>query len=136
MEIDTVAIFNTRKLIGLSTTEAGQLVHVTKRTWEKWEAGDSKMPKAKAELFLAKIIGEISEDRELLVVVNESGVVIDVVSNDNFLSIEKDSENYHIIKSLAVQHKGGQPYIFKTKLDNSLHSDIITKAKTWKSQLD
>lgn len=134
--MNSTAIFNARRLIGLTTTEAGQLVHVTKRTWEKWESGESNMPIAKVELFISKLNGEKSNDRELVVITNEYGDVIDVVSTDNFLCIEDKFNGTHIIKSLAVFHKGGMPYIFRTELDNSFHSKIIDRVKKWSSLLD
>lgn len=44
-----------RKLIGLSTDMAANLLHVNKRTWQRWERGDTPMPYAYWELFAIKV---------------------------------------------------------------------------------
>ena len=43
-----------RKEIGLSLAEAALQVHVTPRTWARYEAGDRKIPKGVVELFCIK----------------------------------------------------------------------------------
>lgn len=44
-----------REEIGLTQTQAGQVVHVKLRTWQQWEAGDRKMHPAFWDLFNIKI---------------------------------------------------------------------------------
>ncbi len=52
-------IKQTRENAGLTQTMAGELVHVSCRAWQKWEApigkGNCKMPMAAWELFNAKV---------------------------------------------------------------------------------
>lgn len=40
-----------RKKLGLSMTQAAAQVHVTSRTWARWEAGDRHLPEAIVHLF-------------------------------------------------------------------------------------
>jgi len=43
-----------RKALGLSLAEAADQVHVTPRTWCRWEAGERKIPGSALELFCNK----------------------------------------------------------------------------------
>ena len=43
-----------RKQHGLSVTEAARLVHVSDRTWQRYEAGNQDIPGAIVELFKIK----------------------------------------------------------------------------------
>jgi DNA (cytosine-5)-methyltransferase 1 len=43
-----------REAAGLTQTEAGALVHVNLRSWQKWEGGERAMHLAFYELFLIK----------------------------------------------------------------------------------
>jgi len=45
---------STRKALGYTQKEAAQLVHVSLRAWQLWEAGDRKMPPAIWELCVVK----------------------------------------------------------------------------------
>ena len=47
-------IKNTRKLLGYTQKEAAELVHVSLRAWQLWEAGDRKMPPGIWELCVIK----------------------------------------------------------------------------------
>lgn len=47
-------IFAARHALGLTQTQAAFLVHTTFRTWQRWEAGDRKMPLSAWELFCIK----------------------------------------------------------------------------------
>jgi DNA (cytosine-5)-methyltransferase 1 len=44
-----------RKEAGLTQKQAGELVHVEVRTWQKWEYGERPMSAAVWELFNLKI---------------------------------------------------------------------------------
>jgi DNA-binding XRE family transcriptional regulator len=44
----------TRKLLGYTQREAAELVHVSLRAWQLWEAGDRKMPPGIWELCVIK----------------------------------------------------------------------------------
>lgn len=43
-----------RKALGLSLAEASAQVHVTSRTWCRWEKGERKIPESVSELFCRK----------------------------------------------------------------------------------
>ena len=43
-----------RKQHGLSVTEAARLVHVSDRTWQRYESGSQDIPGAIVELFKIK----------------------------------------------------------------------------------
>jgi DNA-binding transcriptional regulator YiaG len=43
-----------RKRLNLSLAEAADQVHVTPRTWCRWEAGERKIPGSALELFCKK----------------------------------------------------------------------------------
>lgn len=47
-------IKTTRKALGYTQKEAAELVHVSLRAWQLWEAGDRKMPPSVWELFVIK----------------------------------------------------------------------------------
>lgn len=44
----------TRKLLGYTQREAAEIVHVSLRAWQLWEAGDRKMPPGIWELCVIK----------------------------------------------------------------------------------
>lgn len=43
-----------RKRLGLSLAQAAAQVHVSPRTWARWEAGDRHLPESIVELFCLK----------------------------------------------------------------------------------
>jgi DNA-binding XRE family transcriptional regulator len=45
---------STRKALGYTQKEAAELVHVSLRAWQLWEAGDRKMPPGIWELCVIK----------------------------------------------------------------------------------
>ena len=47
-------IRETRESLGLTQTEAGGVLHTTKRVWQQWEAGERRMHPAFWELFQLK----------------------------------------------------------------------------------
>lgn len=118
-----------RLALGLTTTEAGQYVHVTRKTWEAWEAGEMNgkaAPVAKAELFFTKLnsIGKSRNMGEMVVVIKkcpETKIeeVIDVVAADNYIGLEKGDT----IKSMAI--RDGRPYIHRTKFIREDNKHVI-----------
>lgn len=44
-----------RKSVNLDTTQAGNLLHVSARTFQRWERGNTKMPLGYWELFELKV---------------------------------------------------------------------------------
>lgn len=48
----TQEIATARATAGHTTAEAAAEVHAAARTWQQWEAGDRKMPRASWELYL------------------------------------------------------------------------------------
>lgn len=50
-------IAKARNAARITQTAAASLVHASLRAWQKWEAGDAKMPGASWELFNLKLKG-------------------------------------------------------------------------------
>lgn len=130
-----------RVLLGLTTTEAGQYVHVTRKTWEAWEAKEAtgqSAPRAALDLFFTKIDSLVKraatgtdpkEERELVVVLRRDPplgveVPIDVVANDNYLGNDKDAPGFHVIKSLAVD-RAGKPYVHRTRYVDAHNQHVL-----------
>jgi DNA-binding XRE family transcriptional regulator len=111
-------------VLGLTTAEAGQYVHVTRKTWEQWEkleAENLPVPKAKMELFFEKIskLGKTKDYGKLVVIflTEESGfqLPIDVVAGSNYLGLDKLDNESAVIKSMAIDRITGRPYVHRTK---------------------
>ncbi len=51
----------TRICAGLTQEEAGNLVHVSRKGWQKWELGERNMSPGLWDLFLAKVSGKLRE---------------------------------------------------------------------------
>lgn len=107
----------TRNAIGMTTTEAAGLVHVTRRTWEQWESGDRSMPLDKFELFIAKISGDwkMKSPSGLILIWGENQQVIDSLVEDLFLDVSQCYENHAFVRSLAIDRLTKRPYIHQTK---------------------
>lgn len=134
-----------RLQIGLSTEEAAQLVHASRRSWEGWESCSRPIPRATLDLFRAKIEGGYRRDnlgapRQLVAVflMDDQGWAqpIDVVSSDNFVGLVEFDNGEALIKSLAIDHITRRPYVHKTifKCDDNKH--VIRAARTWTSVVD
>jgi len=54
-EMDPEKLKALRKQHGLSQTEAAALVHVSQRTWARYEAGHKPVPPCVLELFAIKV---------------------------------------------------------------------------------
>lgn len=143
MEIDDDVrlMRNTRLMLGLSQEEAGRLVGVTKRAWEHWEAGTRKVPTSAFELFIAKASGilpssiEPDSNRELVVVLAEDGMSpIDVVSNENFLSITAGpNAGLAIIHSLAIERFTGKRSRHSTRFLIAANPSVLKATQRWKA---
>lgn len=48
-------IIKARHTVGLTQTQAADLVHYPVRQWQRWEAGDQSMHPAVWELFVMKV---------------------------------------------------------------------------------
>lgn len=132
--------YKVRHALGLTTTEAGQLVHVTRRTWEIWELGKAEMPTAKRELFFNKIERKLPMSYDLLVVfaagVGDERIPIDAVARDTFCGIEVRGPTECIISSLAVNRETGRPYVCRKPFDPRINEPVLKKAKKWISVLE
>lgn len=134
---DSFFPYKARRVLGMTTTEAGQLVHVTRRTWEMWESGTTVMPLAKRELFAAKLQGEKSEGSMLFVVIADNGnTPIDVVSSDNFCSLMEKGDGSFVISSLAIRREDGSPYVHRQTFRAEHNTHVIKAVKKMKSVLD
>ncbi|NHZ66905.1 hypothetical protein [Massilia genomosp. 1] len=130
-----------RYLLGLTTAEAGQYVHVTRKTWEAWEAKEANglaVPPAAMELFFSKLDAlarrlvdgrQYDSQREMVVVFRRDkgtggDVPIDVVSTDGYLGNDQDALGYHIIKSLAVD-RAGKPYVHRMRYEDAHNQHVL-----------
>lgn len=118
-----------RSVLGASTAEAAQLVHVSKRTWELWESGQREMPEASWELFVYKITHGITptDERELLVVVDDNQAPLDVVSSDTFLNLREQGQGEYEIASMAVSRETGRQYIHRTRFKRKPYNEHVLK---------
>ncbi|MBT0366214.1 hypothetical protein ISO55_04385 [Morganella morganii subsp. morganii] len=99
-------LFHARMTLGLTTEEAGQYVHVTRKTWEKWEkleASGKEPPQAKVELFFSKIANLDNKDcGSLVVIVDKNLTPIDVVAESNYLGFTNNGDGTGVIKSMSI----------------------------------
>ena len=121
-----------RTVLGASTAEAAQLVHVAKRTWEVWESGQREMPDAALELFIHKITQGITptEGRELVVVLTANQMPHDVISSDIFLHLKENGDGTAEISSMAVSRATGRQYIHRTLFTIKPHNEHVLKFAT------
>jgi len=98
------------------------------------------MPAAAFELFLAKVAGlipsaiEHEEGRELVVVVADDGYTpIDVVSNQNFLSLTRgEKSGTSVICSLAIEASTGKSYKHRVEFSDQQNAVVIRAALRWR----
>lgn len=154
MNYENTPLRKARTLLGLTTTEAGQYVHVTRKTWETWEAKEAAgqpVPAAALELFfsklddLAKRLREgptYNPERELVVIfrrdpVSGADTPADVVSNENYLGNDPDLKNpsFNIIKSLAVD-RTGKPYVHRTRYEKEHNPHVLKFCGRYNSVAD
>ncbi|STZ77440.1 Aca2/YdiL-like domain-containing protein [Bergeriella denitrificans] len=132
-------LFNLRTLLGLTTTEAGQLLHVTRRTWELWESGKQKIPPAKEELLLKKIdLYHDNSSNDVVVIIQKTGlseIPLDVVGSRNFLACDTIGNDEYIVKSLAIDKQSLRPYVHKTRFLGTYNQTALKHFSNWKSQL-
>lgn len=131
-------IHHARISVGLTYEQAANVVYSTRRAWEYWESGARSMSPGLWELFLMKISGTIprkslDQPRGVVVIFADNGTqFIDVVADDNFLSLEllKETGNY-LISSLAIDKFSGRPYVHKTEFKKDVNLHVIDKVETW-----
>lgn len=129
--------YRARQALHMSTTEAAQLVHVTRRTWEMWESGKAAMPKAKQELFIAKLEGQRAKDLGFVVVLADDGLTpIDVVASDGFCSLLQAEHGTYVISSLAISRENGRPYVHRQRFRAEHNAHVIRAADKWRSVMD
>lgn len=129
-----------RQSVDMTTEEAAQLVHVTRRTFETWESGKQKIPTAKLELFMNKLEGKRPLNRSLIMVIGGDEfcpVPIDVIAEDTFLSCDETADKTQaIISSLAIDRISGRPCVHRTRFYIAQNKHVIKAVKKWKSVLD
>lgn len=133
-------LFRIRTNIGLTTTDAAQLVHVTRRTWELWESGKARVPAAKLELIkqkIEKMCAPSGHDGSELVVVtmNADGyeMPVDVVSSRGFCALEENGDGTYTIRSLAIDWYSKRPYVHSQRFSREGNEHVIRAVKKWKS---
>jgi DNA-binding XRE family transcriptional regulator len=143
-----------RSLLGLTTAEAGQYVHVTRKTWEAWEAKEAAgqpVPAAAMELFFSKLDALAKRlrndptsgtERKLVVVffrdpLSGADTPADVVSNENYLGNVQDPDDpdCYIIKSLAVD-RTGKPYVHRTRYVKEHNQHVLAFCRLYNSVAD
>jgi DNA-binding XRE family transcriptional regulator len=138
--LTSLQVFSIRQNLGMTTSEAGTLVNVTKRTWEKWESGQSIMPISKQELLTYKLKyneGNYPDNIEIVSIVDKTNaVVIDAISNENFCGLENNNNGTHTIKSLAIDRFTKRPYIYKTVFFDSTNHHVFPYIEKWISAID
>ncbi len=126
-----------RLALDMTTTEAAVLVHVSRRTFELWEAGQRNIDPAKLELFLRKIreIGAQKKNRKLVVVLANDGIQpLDVVASDTFAGLTADVQNgCATISSLAVHRLTGRPYVHRTQFTIQHNEHVLKTVAGWSS---
>lgn len=134
MNIDTKNLVRVaRQAAGLTTTEAAQLVHVGRRTFEMWESGERNIPAAKLELFMSKFDSALPKDRELIVVLGEQQTPLDVVAGDTFAGVVQHDDGTATISSLSINRATGRPYVYRTTFKLEHNSHVIRKTEKWKT---
>lgn len=123
-----------RIALGMTTTEAGQYVYVSRKTWETWEANEmigKNPPKAKVELFFEKLsnIGKSRDMGDITVVVWKDPVTkvdypIDVVTSENYLGFDEENK---IIKSMGIRN--GKPYVHRTQFSLQDNEHVLRFCK-------
>ncbi len=134
--MESSLVFNARKLLKMTTADAGQLLGVTRRTWEMWESGKVAMPFSKVELFLLKLQGKRLSEGSFIVVISPQQTPLAVVAQSNFCGIEHVGDDNYIIKSLMVDRVTGLPYVSRTRFNIDSNEHIIRYTDKWKSIVD
>lgn len=128
-----------RLALEMTTTEAAALVHVSRRTFELWEAGQRNIEPAKLELFFRKIkeLGMQKRNRKLVVVLSDDGIQPrDVVASDTFAGLADDvQKGYAIISSLAVDRLTGRPYVHRSRFMIEHNKHVLKAVAGWSSAL-
>lgn len=102
-------LFNARITLGLTTEEAGQYVHVTRKTWEKWErleASGKAPPQAKVELFFSKLanLGKSKDYGHMVVIFDENLMHLGVVAESNYLGFTDNHNGTGVIKAMTIDY--------------------------------
>lgn len=132
MPDENLFAYHARLALMMSTSEAGQLVHVTRRTWELWESGRVPMPLAKQELFASKLSGLSIGRNELVVILADDGMShVDVVANDNFCGLRELADGNWQVSSLAVNRANGRPYVHRQPFNPEHNRGGLERMKAW-----
>lgn len=124
-----------RENLGLSAEEAGQLVYVSRRTWEAWENEEREISRAKLDLLGTKLrerSQDANQERNLVVVVSDEGLPLDVVAEDNFVGLRITGDQA-VISSLAVRRWDHKAYVHRTEFSVSKNQFVVLRATKWKS---
>jgi hypothetical protein len=123
--------------MGLTLDEAAAMVHTSRRSWERWEAG-RPVPPATLELLQLKMRGEVpaAGRRDMVVVLRADGGFIqpiDVVAADNFVDCVEGNDGTATIRSLASDDQHPLPYVHATKFTVADNQHVLSKAAGWKT---
>lgn len=122
---------------GLSTTQAGRLVGVTKRAWEHWESGARQVPQSSYELFMAKCQGVIppeidpETDRGLFVVVNSVGDPFIVLGRGSWIDVKVVDSGKAIVTSFVVDFQSGRREKVDRLVDLKFNPRLLETLTRW-----
>ncbi|KPW66529.1 hypothetical protein ALO82_200302 [Pseudomonas syringae pv. broussonetiae] len=124
---------------GLSATQAGRLVGVTKRAWEHWESGARQVPQSSFELFMAKCQGVIppqmnpETDLGLFVVINSSGQPLIVLGRGSWIDVEVVNGGRAIVTSFVVDFRSGRREKVETLVDLESNPRLLETLARWRT---
>lgn len=129
------ALRSLRLVLGLSLDEAAALVHTSRRSWERWEAGRS-VPPVTLELLQLKTRGEFPKPggRDMVVVLRREGDFdqpIDVVAADNYVDHTELGDGNVVIRSLATDSTRALPFVHETKFVKAHNDHVMAKLNKW-----
>jgi DNA-binding XRE family transcriptional regulator len=122
-----------RQAAGLTTTEAGALVHVTRKTFESWERNDGLAGQVlgKIELFFIKLPKAAEENGyPTLLLRDGNDTVIDGIAKDMFYDLQIGIA-VGVVKTMALRRENGRPYIHQTHFDLATNAGTLVLLKKW-----
>lgn len=134
MSIDPVILRKARLAAGLTTTEAGALVNVTRKSVEAWEkpGNGPRMSKSNEELFFIKLPAVAkAKGFPIILFVDEANDVVDCVAEDLYYD-SIHHVTYVEIKTLATHRKTDRPYVHSTKVNVIDNAEALIELFKWK----
>lgn len=137
-EVDRAkTLYKMRTAFGWDAALVAKLLDVTPRTVGLWETGDQPIPDARWRLFLHEARNAIeraaqSEGSMVVVLANDGLTPIDVVSDKNFVSFERDGD-VGTIASYAIDRVTKQPTVHHQRFRCSVNKHVVAAAERWEA---